>query len=61
MSAELSLTDAELLALQKCIAKAQELAGHDETFWQPGEAEAALSAYRKLTRGLDRASRRRTR
>lgn len=59
MSAQLTLTDAEMDALQKCILAAQEVDGGERL--SPDEARAALSAYRKFTPHLRRACRRKPR
>lgn len=62
MSAQLTLTDAEMEALLKCICDAGAAAALDPgRIWAPEEINAVFSAQLKLQRGLDRPSRRRRR
>lgn len=59
MSAQLVLRDIEMEALRKCISKAAADAPRERDFWKPGEEDAALAAFSKLSRALNRKSRRR--
>lgn len=60
MSAQLTLTDAEMEALQRCVTLASRATGEPDPLSNE-EQDAALSAYRKFTPHLNRKCRRRPR
>lgn len=59
MSAQLTLTDGEMEALRKATSRALDTLINDPDYWANGELDVLANAYAKLSRGLNRPSRRR--